>query len=1255
MANQIVVSAGAKVRNLSGVLTATSGVVSFLPIDVSLGIPQLDVNGKILVSQLPNSVMEYKGTWNANTNTPTLANGTGNQGDVYLCNVAGTVDFGAGPIAFFVGDQVIYSGSIWQRASGATGTVTSVAITESGDSLNITGSPITTSGTINIGFNGTNLQYVNGAGNLTTFPILTGYVPYTGATQAVNLGAYDLTVNNLTIGKGTSALSNNSALGYRALFHITTGNYNTAVGYESAHNTTTGQYNTALGQSALFTNTTGSQNTALGLNALLNNTTGGSNVVVGLDALQHNTTGSSNTALGYNAGSHITGGATPNTTASNSIYIGRDTRANVNGGANEIVIGNTVTGNGSNTVTIGNSSITANYFKGSINADSFVKSGGTSSQFLKADGTVDSNTYALDSLVVHLAGTETITGAKTFSGYTTFTSTVDITSGLTFSNSGFTLLLQPPTLSVNRTVTLPNGTGTLALTSDISYPVTSVFGRTGAVVATSGDYTTAQVTESGNLYFTDSRARLALSFVAGSGAYNNTTGVITIPTNNNQITNGAGYTTNVGTVTSVAATGGTGISITGSPITTSGTITITNTAPDQTVALTASTGISVTGTYPNFTITNTSPSSGGTVTSVAALTIGTSGTDLSSTVATSTTTPVITLNVPTASATNRGALSSADWTTFNNKQSALTNPVTGTGTTNYLPKFTGTSTIGNSQIFDNGTNVGIGNASPAAKLDVNGVALLDNIQIGTTSAFLSNNVNAMIGWASSFSGYTNGTLILQSRSSAATPIVFATGTTTATVALTLDSTGAATFSANIASSAYTNGTLIVTGGVGISGQIFTNNTINTTDGFYSGKAGSDSIGSGAYMQFSNIGYIQANASSGLDFWTLPTGGGGWEKRMRLTNGGNFLIGTTTDSGYKLDVNGTGRFSGALTGTEATFNSTGVYLTLNSTSAGGAYYKLQRSGVDYAVIGNAGSVTGLNTDSLAIQATSKIYIQTGGNNTRLRIDNDGQIIMIGGATTANAGGRFINDNTEFKILSSESAGVSKYMTFWTSDGGTISEKMRITSGGNVGIGTSSPSYKLDVRGAYAAEGIITVRSTDSAAINIGGVLGFGGFHNGSANESQWAWIKGAKENSNVNDNASYLSFATQVTASSATEKMRITSGGEVWMGYTTDQGAYLLQVNGSVYAASYFESSDKRLKNILTTSQSNNFGAISFNWKDGRDNKTHWGYSAQDVLKFIPDAIETNKDGMMSVNYNEAHTWKIAQLEQEIKELKAKLN
>jgi hypothetical protein len=70
----------------------------------------------------------------------------------------------------------------------------------------------------------------------------------------------------------------------------------------------------------------------------------------------------------------------------------------------------------------------------------------------------------------------------------------------------------------------------------------------------------------------------------------------------------------------------------------------------------------------------------GTVTNVAALTLGTTGTDLSSSVATSTTTPVITLNVPTASASNRGALSSTDWATFNAKAPTASPTFTGTVT-----------------------------------------------------------------------------------------------------------------------------------------------------------------------------------------------------------------------------------------------------------------------------------------------------------------------------------------------------------------------------------------------------------------------------------------------------------------------------------------------------------------------------------------------------------------------------------------------
>lgn len=72
------------------------------------------------------------------------------------------------------------------------------------------------------------------------------------------------------------------------------------------------------------------------------------------------------------------------------------------------------------------------------------------------------------------------------------------------------------------------------------------------------------------------------------------------------------------------------------------------------------------------------PAGTGTVTSVAALTLTTAGTDVSSTVSNPTIAPVITLNLPTASATNRGALSAADWTTFNNKGSGTVTSVTGT-------------------------------------------------------------------------------------------------------------------------------------------------------------------------------------------------------------------------------------------------------------------------------------------------------------------------------------------------------------------------------------------------------------------------------------------------------------------------------------------------------------------------------------------------------------------------------------------------
>jgi hypothetical protein len=169
------------------------------------GYASLDSGGKVPISQLPSSIMEYKGTWNASTNTPTLANGTGDTGDVYICNVAGTVNFGAGPLTFAVGDYVIYSGSIWQRSSGAVGTVTSVALTVGGDAISVSGSPLTTSGTLALAFSGTTSQYIRGNGTLANFP--TSLVTGSGTTNFVSKFTTSSTIGSSQIwDNGTSVL-----------------------------------------------------------------------------------------------------------------------------------------------------------------------------------------------------------------------------------------------------------------------------------------------------------------------------------------------------------------------------------------------------------------------------------------------------------------------------------------------------------------------------------------------------------------------------------------------------------------------------------------------------------------------------------------------------------------------------------------------------------------------------------------------------------------------------------------------------------------------------------------------------------------------------------------------------------------------------------------------------------------------------------------------------------------------------------------
>ena len=206
--------------------------------------------------------------------------------------------------------------------------------------------------------------------------------------NGVNVGkgggsvATNVRVGNQTLTFNTTG-SSNTSVGFSSLYFNTTGSRNTSVGVNSLQNNTTASGNTGVGNSALqnnttgfgntatgdftlISNTTGSGNTAAGAASMYLNTTGASNTSVGRAALENNTTGNFNIAVGDNAGSLFLGSGNLNTITNNSIFIGTDSRALANNQTNQIVIGHLAIGNGSNTVTLGNDSITNTYLKGAV-------------------------------------------------------------------------------------------------------------------------------------------------------------------------------------------------------------------------------------------------------------------------------------------------------------------------------------------------------------------------------------------------------------------------------------------------------------------------------------------------------------------------------------------------------------------------------------------------------------------------------------------------------------------------------------------------------------------------------------------------------------------------------------------------------------------------------------------------------------------------------------------------------------------------
>jgi len=234
-----------------------------------------------------------------------------------------------------------------------------------------------TTGNFNSAFGNYSL-YINTTGELNS---AFGYNSLFSNSSSFNSGFGSYTLYSNTIGTNNSAFgysslcqnisgSNNSAFGESSLYFNTTGSNNSAFGSTSLYRNTTGNNNSAFGLSSLWLNTTGYENTSVGSQTLQSNTTGYQNTAIGVQALFANTVGINNLALGWRAGYFISGTTSGATNSNDSIFIGYDTRPSAANNTNETVIGYGATGNGSNTVTLGNNSVTDTYLKGILNIGS---------------------------------------------------------------------------------------------------------------------------------------------------------------------------------------------------------------------------------------------------------------------------------------------------------------------------------------------------------------------------------------------------------------------------------------------------------------------------------------------------------------------------------------------------------------------------------------------------------------------------------------------------------------------------------------------------------------------------------------------------------------------------------------------------------------------------------------------------------------------------------------------------------------------